>query len=522
MWTRGAGKRGPPRISICDAHRLPVRPISGILASGQLVNWKNLDVNLQPVILCGGSGTRLWPLSREQYPKQLLALAGDMTLLQATARRVDKSLSTNERRVIAPILVANEDYRFIAAEQLRQAGVVPAAIVLEPVGRNTAPALTLAALVALQAGEDPVLVVMPADHVITAVESFRLAVGRGAAHAAAGKVVTFGIRPTSPETGYGYIRTGIALAGENDAREIGAFVEKPDSATARNYVSSGQYLWNSGIFMMRASVWLDQLQARRPEIVQACRAAFNARNPDRDFLRIGGDAFAACPADSIDYAVMEKLPPGLGVVIPLEAGWSDVGAWDALWQIGTRNADNNVLQGDVIAVDTRDTLAIAQSRLLALVGLEDAVIVETPDAVLVAHMDNMQQVKEVVARLKREGRQEANIHRKVYRPWGYYDSVDAGNRFQVKRIVVNPGAALSLQMHHHRAEHWVVVRGTAKVTRGDETFLVSENESTFIPVGTRHRLENPGKVPLEIIEVQSGAYLGEDDIVRIDDAYGRK
>jgi mannose-1-phosphate guanylyltransferase/mannose-6-phosphate isomerase len=273
---------------------------------------------------------------------------------------------------------------------------------------------------------------------------------------------------------------------------------------------------------MRASVWLDQLQARRPEIVQACRAAFDARTPDRDFLRVGGDAFASCPADSIDYAVMEKLPAGRGVVIPLDAGWSDVGAWDALWQLGSRNADNNVLQGDVITVDTRDTLAIAQSRLLALVGLEDAVVVETPDAVLVAHMDHMQQVKDVVARLKREGRQEANTHRKVYRPWGYYDSVDAGNRFQVKRIVVNPGAALSLQMHHHRAEHWVVVRGTARVTRGDETFLVSENESTFIPVGTRHRLENPGKVPLEIIEVQSGAYLGEDDIVRIDDAYGRK
>ncbi len=479
-------------------------------------------MNLQPVILCGGAGTRLWPLSREQYPKQLLALTSDDSLLQATARRVDKSLTTAGRKVLAPIVVANEDYRFITAEQMRQAGVVPAAIVLEPVGRNTAPALTLAALVALQADDDPVMVVMPADHVITGIEAFRAAVTQGASRAEAGKVVTFGIRPTSAETGYGYIRAGKKLAGEDGAREISAFTEKPDSATARSYVTSGEYFWNSGIFILRASVWLRELGARRPEMVQACRAAFEARTPDRDFLRIGKDAFAGCPADSIDYAVMEKLPEGLGVVIPLDAGWSDVGAWDALWQLGRKDADNNVLQGDVVTVGTRDTLAIAQSRLLALVGLEDAVVVETPDAVLVAHMDNMQQVKDVVARLKREGRSEADTHRKIYRPWGYYDSIDAGNRFQVKRIVVNPGAALSLQMHHHRAEHWVVVRGTARVTRGDETFLVSENESTFIPIGTRHRLENPGKVPLEIIEVQSGAYLGEDDIVRFDDAYGRK
>lgn len=479
-------------------------------------------MNLQPVILCGGAGTRLWPLSREQYPKQLLALAGDDTLLQATARRVDKSLSLANRKVLAPIVVANEDYRFITAEQLRQAGVVPAAIVLEPAGRNTAPALTLAALVALQAGEDPVLVIMPADHVIPGVDAFRAAVAQGASHAEAGKIVTFGIKPTAPETGYGYIRAGKALPGQSGGREIKAFTEKPDSATARSYVASGEHLWNSGIFIMRASVWLKQLGALRPEMVQACRAAFEARSPDRDFLRIGKEAFTGCPADSIDYAVMEKLPAGLGVVIPLDAGWSDVGAWDALWHLGSRDADNNVLQGDVMTVGTRDTLAISQSRLLALVGLEDAVVVETPDAVLVAHMDNMQQVKDVVARLKREGRSEADTHRKIYRPWGYYDSIDAGNRFQVKRIVVNPGAALSLQMHHHRAEHWVVVRGTARVMRGDETILLSENESTFIPIGTRHRLENPGKVPLEIIEVQSGAYLGEDDIIRFDDNYGRK
>lgn len=478
-------------------------------------------MNLQPVILCGGAGTRLWPLSREQYPKQLLALAGDETLLQATARRLDRSLAAQGRKVLSPIVVTGEDYRFITAEQLRQAGVVPAAIVLEPAGRNTAPALTLAALVSLQAGEDPVLVVMPADHVISSSDGFRAAIAQGFSHAEGGKVVTFGITPTAPETGYGYIRAGKALPGQDGGREIVAFTEKPDSATAGRYVASGEYLWNSGIFMLRANVWLKLLGTLRPEIMQACRAAIEARTRDRDFLRIGKEGFAACPSDSIDYAVMEKLPAGQGVVVPLDAGWSDVGAWDALWQLGGRDADNNVLHGDVLTVATRDTLAISQSRLVALVGLKDVVVVETPDAVLVAHMDKMQQVKDVVGRLKRESRPEADTHRKVYRPWGYYDSIDAGNRFQVKRIVVNPGAALSLQMHHHRAEHWVVVCGTARVTRGDKTFLVSENESTYIPVGTKHRLENPGKVPLEMIEVQSGAYLGEDDITRFDDAYGR-
>jgi len=478
-------------------------------------------MNLQPVILCGGAGTRLWPLSREQYPKQLLALAGNDTLLQATARRLDKSLAIPGGKVLAPIVVANEDYRFITAEQLRQAGVVPAAIVLEPVGRNTAPALALAALVALQGGDDPVLVVMPADHVITDIEAFRAAVQLGAVHAEAGKVVTFGIHPAAPETGYGYIRAGKVLPAQGEARTMSVFVEKPDAATAGRYVSSGEYFWNSGIFMMRASVWISQLGTTRSDIVHACRAAFAARTPDRDFLRVGKEAFAVCPADSIDYAVMEKLSAGLGVVIALDAGWSDVGAWDALWHLGNKDVDSNVLQGDVMAVATRDTLAISHSRLVTLVGVTGTVVVETPDAVLVAHKSHMQQVKDLVARLKREGRTEADTHRKVYRPWGYYDGIDAGNRFQVKRIVVNPGASLSLQMHHHRAEHWVVVRGTARVTRGEETFLVSENESTYIPIGTKHRLANPGKVPLEIIEVQSGAYLGEDDITRFDDAYGR-
>ena len=478
-------------------------------------------MNLQPVILCGGSGTRLWPLSREQHPKQLLALAGNETLLQATAHRVDKSLVIGSGKVLAPIVVANEDYRFITAEQLRQAGVVPAAIVLEPVGRNTAPALTVAALVAIHGGSDPVLAVMPADHVITNTDAFCAAVRQGAVHADAGKVVTFGIRPASPETGYGYIRAGEALPGQPEARALDMFVEKPDAATAGRYVASGKYFWNSGIFMMRASVWIEKLGLVRPDILKACRGAFSARTSDRDFLRLGKEAFAACPADSIDYAVMEKLPAGVGVVIPCDAGWSDVGAWDALWHLGEKDHDSNVLRGDVMAVGTRDTLAISQSRLITLVGMVETVVVETPDAVLVAHKSKMQQVKDLVARLKREKRTEAETHRKVYRPWGYYDGVDAGNRFQVKRIVVNPGASLSLQMHHHRAEHWIVVRGTAEVTRGEEKFLVSENESTYIPVGTKHRLANPGKVPLEIIEVQSGAYLGEDDITRFDDAYGR-
>ena len=478
-------------------------------------------MNLQPIILCGGSGTRLWPLSREQYPKQLLTLEGDETMLQATMRRVDASAAINGIKVLQPIVVSNEAYRFITAEQLRQAGAIPAALVLEPAGRNTAPALTLAALFAVQEGRDPVLVVMPADHVIGALDVFRNAVARGAVYAEAGKLVTFGISPTRPETGYGYIRVGAQLDGSGGGMKLGALVEKPDATTAERYAASGEHLWSSGIFMMRATVWLAQLGALRPEMLAACSAAFDARSTDRDFLRVSADAFAACPADSIDYAVMEKLPAGLGVVIALDAGWSDVGAWDALWQVGGKDASGNLLRGDVMALNTSDTLAFAESRLVACLGLTDAVIVETPDAVLVAHKSHIQQVKEIVARLKREGRTEADAHRKIHRPWGYFDSIDAGTRFQVKRIVVNPGASISLQLHHHRAEHWIVVTGTARVRRGDETYLVSENESTFIPLGTLHRVENPGKVPLEMIEVQSGAYLGEDDIVRYEDSYGR-
>lgn len=401
---------------------------------------------------------------------------------------------------------------------MRQIGIKPAKIILEPLGRNTAPALALAALTALESGNDPVLLVMPADHVISNNAAFQAAVSIGIPHAETGKLVTFGIKPTHPETGYGYIRSG---AAQNNAFEIAAFVEKPDATTAERYVASGDYFWNAGIFMMRASVWLKQLEITRPDIIKACRTAFAGAANDHDFLRIHKEVFKDCPSDSIDYAVMEKLSAGLGLVVPLDAGWSDVGAWDALWDLGQKDSDNNVLQGDVMAFATSDSLAISQSRLVALVGLQDTVVVETPDAVLVAHKSRMQEIKNVVARLKKENRSEANAHRKIYRPWGYYDSIDAGSRFQVKRIVVNPGATLSLQLHHHRAEHWIVVRGTARVTRGDEVFLVSENESTYIPLGTRHRLENPGKVPLEMIEVQSGAYLGEDDIVRFEDTYGR-
>ena len=476
-------------------------------------------MSLQPAILCGGSGTRLWPLSREQYPKQLLALSGDQTLLQATAGRVDGSLELSSGKVLPPIVVSNDSYRFITAEQLRQAGHLEAVVVLEPKGRNTAPALTLAALLALEGGNDPALLVMPADHIISDVAAFRAEVVRALPHAEADKLVTFGIRPSRAETGYGYIRAGAALtAGGN---EILSFLEKPDAPTAETYLASGEYLWNAGIFMMRASVWIARLRAVRPEMLQACQNAFDARSRDRDFLRVGEAAFAACPADSIDYAVMEKLPAGMGVVMHYGGDWSDVGAWDALWDIGGKDAEGNVLRGDVIAVDTRNTLAMSQSRMVACVGLEDIVVVETPDAVLVADKNRIQQVKAVVAQLKDKKRTEADAHRKIYRPWGYYDSVDSGERFQVKRLVVNPGASLSLQMHHHRAEHWIVVKGTACVTRGEETLLLSENQSTYIPLGTRHRPQNPGKVPLEIIEVQSGAYLGEDDIVRFEDTYER-
>jgi len=482
-------------------------------------------LKVQPVILCGGSGTRLWPLSRYQYPKQLLSLHGDNSMLQATALRLTSQLEWNGVEILAPIVVTNEEYRFVSAEQLRQAGAEAQALILEPFGRNTAPALTVAALHARAQSEDPVLIVMPADHVIVDLEAFRDAVRTGATHAQDGAFVTFGITPTHAHTGFGYIRVASANTGEPVA--LRAFVEKPDEATAKRYLAGRDYLWNSGIFMMKASAWLAEIERRRPAIAKACEAACSRGESERDFLRLNRDEFEACPSDSIDYAVMEGLgaagdgagPPG--IVIPLDAGWSDIGAWSALWDVSGKDGGGNVVRGDAHLVDTRNSLVYGGDRLVACVGLEDAVIVDTPDALLVAHRSQMEKVKDVVTWLKAEKRTEAETHRKVYRPWGWYDSIDSGPRFQVKRIVVTPGASLSLQMHHHRAEHWVVVTGTAQVTRGEEVFILSENQSTYIPLGVKHRLQNPGKVPLEMIEIQSGLYLGEDDIVRFEDTYGR-
>ena len=478
---------------------------------------------IQPVVLSGGSGTRLWPLSREKYPKQLLSFVGQDSLLQATLRRLE---GIDGATCAPPLVVCNDEYRFVVAEQLRLMGL-QGRIVLEPVGRNTAPALTLAALAARAAGDDPVLLVMPADHVVSQVAAFQECVRHAARLAQNGAVVTFGITPDRPETGYGYIQAGAALDA-GGACAIARFAEKPDRATAEGYLQQGNYSWNSGVFVLRASVWLNALRLCRPDILEACEAAWNKSTSDLSFVRVDAEAFAACPSDSIDYAVMERLAgaqavEGLpqGVVLPLSAGWSDVGAWDALWQILPKDEAGNVSQGRVMLQDCNDTLAYSSGRLLACVGVQSLVVVETPDAVLVVDQRHTQDVKKIVDRLKREGCAEGMLHRKVYRPWGWYDGVDAGERFQVKRIMVKPGGKLSLQMHHHRAEHWVVVRGTARVTKGDEAFLLTENQSTYIPLGVTHRLENPGHVDLEMIEVQSGSYLGEDDIVRLGDVYGR-
>jgi mannose-1-phosphate guanylyltransferase/mannose-6-phosphate isomerase len=477
---------------------------------------------LTPVILSGGAGTRLWPLSRELYPKQLLALTGDRTMLQQTALRLE-GLSA-----APPVIVCNDSHRFLVAEQLRQIDIEPRAMVLEPFGRNTAPAIALAAHAALRAGEgdsdtDPVLLVLPADHVIRDVPAFLKAVRIALPAAEQGKLVTFGIVPSAPETGYGYIQRAKAehrADGADGPHRIARFVEKPPADKAEQFVKSGDYYWNSGMFLFRARRYLQELERFAPEIARVCASAAAGAKSDLDFTRIDAKVFESCPADSIDYAVMEKTAEA--VVVPLDAGWSDVGSWAALHAASEADSRGNVARGDVIAEDSNGCYLYSESRLVAVVGLENHVVIETKDAVLVAPQDRVQDVKKLVFRLKEQGRYEHSLHREVFRPWGSYDSIENGPRFQVKRLKVKPGATLSLQMHHHRAEHWIVVSGTARITRGDEVFLLEENQSTYIPVGVRHRIENPGKIPVHIIEVQSGSYLGEDDIVRFEDRYGRQ
>ncbi len=465
-----------------------------------------------PVILSGGAGTRLWPLSREGYPKQLLALTSKQTMLQETALRLAGIAGAKP-----PIVVCNESHRFTVAEQLRALGVGASAILLEPMGRNTAPAVALAALKAVEIDPQAVLVVAPADHVMRDVRGFQAAADTAAALAGDGKLVTFGIVAHAPETGYGYIRRG---AGTGPAYPVAQFTEKPPLDVAQTFVASGDYYWNSGMFVFTAGKLLSELQAFAPDILEACKAALQSAKTDLDFVRIDVAQFAKCRSESIDYAVMEKTRDA--VVLPLDVGWSDVGSWSSLFDALPADEDGNVLQGDVLVHDTHDCYVHSTSRLVAAVGMDDHIIVETKDAILVAPKERVQDVKELVGLLKKSGRSESTLHREVFRPWGSYDSIDNGERFQVKRLSVKPGGVLSLQMHHHRAEHWIVVQGTAKITCDEKTFLLSENESTYIPIGSTHRIENPGKVHLHIVEVQSGSYLGEDDIVRFEDNYGRK
>lgn len=479
-------------------------------------------IDLQPVIIAGGSGTRLWPLSRALHPKQFLALHGARSLFQQAVARV-AALATADIRVGGTCIVGNEEHRFLMLDQLRAMDPpAAAALLLEPAGRNTAPAMTLAALFATQAGRDPVLLVTPADQSIGDEAAFATALRQAVREAAAGAFVILGIAPDRPETGYGYIRCDAVDAG---AMRVQRFVEKPDAKTAQRYLDEGGYYWNSGMFVVRASRWIEALRSFRDDILQATQAAWQARSTDADFVRPDRARFEAVPSESVDYAVLEKIPasPRFDMrMVPLAAGWSDLGAWDAVWQVGDKDTDGNVVHGDALLHDSRDSLVRATSRLVGVVGLHDVVVVETPDAVLVTDRRHAQDVKHVVTELQRAGRSEPALPRQVHRPWGWYDSIDAGPRFQVKRIMVKPGASLSLQKHHHRAEHWIVVSGTAEVTNGDQVMLLTENQSTYIPLGQVHRLANPGKVPLEIIEVQSGSYLGEDDIVRYDDTYGRR
>jgi mannose-1-phosphate guanylyltransferase/mannose-6-phosphate isomerase len=466
------------------------------------------------VILSGGAGTRLWPLSRAVLPKQLLPIVADKTMLQDTALRV-----AGLPGLQAPLVVCGNDHRFMVAEQLRAAGITPLGILLEPVGRNTAPAVAAAAHYLKAIDPEAVMLVLPADHVIDNTEAFKEAVTRAANLVKEGGLATFGIVPQSPETGYGYIRRGAALAGCEGCYQVERFVEKPDLATAEAFVADGGYYWNSGMFMFAAEQYLAELAKFAPGIAEAAEKAVGTGYRDLDFCRLDETAFSSCPSDSIDYAVMEHT--GKAVVVPADIGWSDVGSWSALWEVQAKDANGNAQRGDVYLDGVKNSLVRAESRIVAVVGLEDIVVVETNDAVLVAHKNAVQRVKQVVDHLKSKERTEHLHHTKVYRPWGHYEGIDAGDRFQVKRITVKPGEKLSLQMHHHRAEHWVVVSGTARVTCGDKVSLLSENESTYIPIGMNHRLENPGKLPLHIIEVQSGSYLGEDDIVRFEDIYKR-
>lgn len=464
-----------------------------------------------PVLLSGGSGSRLWPLSRAMYPKQFLALNGDCSMFQETLRRLEE-LDHED-----PIVICNADHRFLAAEKLREMKFPSHSIILEPMGRNTAPAIAVTALEALKNDTDPILLVLPADHSIKDSIQFHEAIRIAEILAREGALVTFGIVPSQPHTGYGYIRH--SKDSHNGGFEVEEFIEKPNQETADKFLKSGDYLWNSGMFMFRASRYLEELEKFQPDVLHYAKLAYENAATDYDFTRLDTDSFAKCPGISIDYAVMEHTKDAR--VVPLDAGWSDIGSWSSLWDVCTKDDNGNTLTGDIITLNTNNSYILAENKLVTTIGVEDLVIVDTKDALLVAHKDKSEDVKMIVDHLKRNDRPEAIIHREVYRPWGKYDSIGCGERDQVKRITVNPGAKLSLQMHHHRAEHWIVVKGSAWVTKGEETFMVHENESTFIPIGTVHALENPGVIPLEMIEVQSGSYLGEDDIVRLDDRYGR-
>jgi len=523
--------------------------LGGCRRDGSAAGGMSMAPTIRSVILAGGSGTRLWPASRQSHPKQLLAVTGPYSLLQETIRRLhDFTAAIIDPR---PIVVTNEEYRFVVADQLRQIGIEEPLIVLEPVGRNTAPALTLAAILTAEEREltdtgaaddtptgtrpecvpsplraaEPVLLVMASDHLITNLSAFHAAVAEGAQHAEEDRLVTFGIVPDRPDTGYGYIRVGDRVPGAATARSLDGFTEKPDGETARRYLDSGQFLWNSGMFMTKSSTWFSALNQSRPDITAACHAALGGASHDGVFLRLEKNAFEACPSDSIDYAVMERLGAraigGTAVVVPLDAGWSDVGEWGTLWSVSPKDEHENVAWGPVILEETHRTLVHADSRLVTVLGADDLVVIETADAVLVAGRENTQDLKNMVARVRDHDETLTLVHRRVHRPWGSFDCIDRGERFQVKRIVVSPGAALSLQLHRHRAEHWVVVEGVAEVTRGDDVFRLKEDESIYVPVNTPHRLANPGPGPLEVIEVQSGDYLGEDDIVRLEDSYGR-